>query len=202
MSQIDLYIFRHGETDWNKNYLFQGHSDIPLNETGKQQALKLAEKIESLKPEVIITSDLIRAVETARIANRSLQVPVFEFDLLRECHLGDTEGQHRDHVIKTHGQDSMDKWHSVKEEHLDFSYPNGESKRTHLERLRLCIENFCRANSHFKRVAVSTHGGSLRRLVHFCEGSPIEPVPMPNCALYYLSLDIKVGRWIFHGPAK
>ena len=64
-----IYLVRHGQTDWNIEKKTQGHTDIPLNGTGKRQAEELAEKIADLKIDRIISSDLLRARETAEIMN-------------------------------------------------------------------------------------------------------------------------------------
>ncbi|MDR0741532.1 MAG: histidine phosphatase family protein [Rickettsiales bacterium] len=62
----DLYIFRHGETDYNKIKIFQGQScDIPLNETDKRQALDLTENMKDIHTDVVVSSPLKRAFETA-----------------------------------------------------------------------------------------------------------------------------------------
>lgn len=76
MSKTEIYIFRHGETDWNKERRFQGHTDIPLNQNGRQQASELALKIRKINPELILTSDLLRAKQTAEIVNDLLKVSI------------------------------------------------------------------------------------------------------------------------------
>ncbi|WP_176400045.1 histidine phosphatase family protein [Ureibacillus sinduriensis] len=79
-------IFRHGETVWNKAGILQGWLDSPLTETGIQQA-----KIQSFIPDVVYSSDLGRAYETAR-----LMFPGYKIHAdsnLREIHLGDWQGK-------------------------------------------------------------------------------------------------------------
>lgn len=62
-----LYIFRHGETDYNKQRIIQGILDIPLNETGLQQAYALAELLSNSGIQLIYSSKLQRAHRTAEI---------------------------------------------------------------------------------------------------------------------------------------
>ncbi|MFN8369870.1 MAG: histidine phosphatase family protein [Bacteriovoracaceae bacterium] len=202
MKKIDIFIFRHGETEWNRLHRFQGHTDIPLNENGKSQALVLTKQLAELRPEVILTSDLIRAVETAQIANLNLNVPTFVSKNLRECHLGEPEGLFRDEVLKKYGQDSWEIWSSNDPASFEFSFPGGEKKIDHLNRMKNHISEFCFDNPHYSKIAISTHGGSLRRLVHNCKDSPAQPIKIPNCALYKIQFDMKSLEWYFVGLVK
>lgn len=71
-----IYFVRHGETDWNKEGLWQGHTDIPLNAAGRSQALQLKKVFSSIEFEAALASDLSRACETAEliIEGRNLKV--------------------------------------------------------------------------------------------------------------------------------
>lgn len=193
----EVFVFRHGETDWNRDLRLQGHTDIPLNETGRAQAALLAEKILRIKPEVIVTSDLSRARETAEIANRELKVPIVESVHLRETRLGDCEGWYRDKVIDFYGTEKWERWQSIHPDHLDFGFPNGETKRQHLDRVTEFIKSFFAQNPHYTRIALSTHGGSVRRLVHACLSAPGRPIALPNCVLYRVTMD--QSGWHFGG---
>ena len=64
-SLIRVVLWRHGQTDWNVENRFQGHSDIPLNKVGEYQVAQAASVLAGLKPNRIISSDLIRARSTA-----------------------------------------------------------------------------------------------------------------------------------------
>lgn len=63
----NYYLFRHGETDWNKEKRFMGQTDIPLNNVGKEQAINLAERLKELSLIELHSSDLQRTKETAQI---------------------------------------------------------------------------------------------------------------------------------------
>ena len=67
-----IYLLRHGQTDWNLERKIQGHLDMALNETGRKEALICLDKIVSLNIDNIISSDLVRAKETAQIINEKL----------------------------------------------------------------------------------------------------------------------------------
>lgn len=199
MKETDLFIFRHGETDWNKERKLQGHTDIPLNAQGILQAQGLHELIRPFSLQGIVSSDLSRARATAELANRSAKAPLFLSPELRECHLGDVEGMPFDRLMELHGPDSWQRWLSIHPDDFNYAFPNGEAKDRHLDRLVRYLENFCLTNAHYQRLGVSTHGGCLRRLIHFCEGAPHEPVPLPNCALYRVKFLHEGSRWIYVG---
>ena len=62
-----IYLFRHGETDWNKEKRFMGQTQIALNDKGKEQALKLAQRVKKLSLVKLYSSDLLRTKQTAEI---------------------------------------------------------------------------------------------------------------------------------------
>ncbi|MBL7545255.1 MAG: histidine phosphatase family protein [Bdellovibrionaceae bacterium] len=196
---VQLLVFRHGETDWNLNKKFQGHTNIPLNQKGRDQALSLKEKLTSMMIDACLCSDLDRAVETARIALSSHTIPFLFSSALRETHLGDVEGQSQIQIIEKYGEELLTKWRSVKIEDLTMGFPNGETKQQHLGRVKSYVEKTLIENPHFKRVAVSTHGGSLVRLVHAAEKAPEQAIAIPNCCLYELSFDRKNQAWSYTG---
>lgn len=94
---MNLYLIRHGETDWNREGRRQGHTDIPLNDTGRAQSRHAAALLGKLCPEVshIFTSPLCRASETARIIAQELGWDPGKIrlePLLIERHFGESEG--------------------------------------------------------------------------------------------------------------
>lgn len=92
MLQRSFYFVRHGETDWNKAGRIQGHTDIPLNETGRTQAEQVVAVLARMPIDRIVASGLSRAYETASIINAALQKPLTVDDGLKERHFGDFEG--------------------------------------------------------------------------------------------------------------
>lgn len=195
MHYIEFYIFRHGETDWNKERRFQGHTDIPLNEAGKQQANVLTDKLFSFKPEIILSSDLIRAVQTAEIANKKLNAPLHTSKELRECLLGEPEGMYLDDITLKYGPTETEKWHSVLPEYEHFGFPNGETKFKHKMRLINFLETYVKENNKYKKIGVSTHGGSIRRIVHHCNNAPEQAIQVQNCALFLIQYTPKDNTW-------
>lgn len=87
-----LVVIRHGQTAWNAEHRFQGHTDTPLDETGRRQAKELATEVAPLQPGLILCSDLQRARWTASpLASATGAVVVFDA-ALREINLGAWEG--------------------------------------------------------------------------------------------------------------
>ncbi|TQR15650.1 histidine phosphatase family protein [Psychrobacillus soli] len=87
-----ICIVRHGETDWNVAGKLQGRTDIPINNTGKLQAADCGEYLKNMQWDVIITSPLNRAKQTAMIINKKINVPIIEMDTFIERGYGDAEG--------------------------------------------------------------------------------------------------------------
>ena len=97
-----VLVWRHGRTRWNVEHRFQGQADPPLDEVGRHQAAASARLLASYSPIAIISSDLRRAVQTARPLAELLELPVALDRRLRERSLGQWEGLTRDEVIRRH----------------------------------------------------------------------------------------------------
>jgi broad specificity phosphatase PhoE len=88
-----IVLWRHGQTDWNIQNRFQGHSDIPLNAVGVYQASHAARLLEGMKPTSIIASDLGRARATAQALADLVNLPIEIDEDLRETNGGKWEGK-------------------------------------------------------------------------------------------------------------
>ncbi|MBO6154499.1 MAG: histidine phosphatase family protein [Lachnospiraceae bacterium] len=91
---MQLYIVRHGQTDWNKVRKLQGLTDIQLNENGRQVAIDLGDKLEQegVTFDEIFSSPLIRAYETACLIRGRQNVPITRDERIREISFGVSEG--------------------------------------------------------------------------------------------------------------
>jgi broad specificity phosphatase PhoE len=91
--ETNFGLFRHGQTDWNINFLLQGITDIPMNPTGMEQVKTAARAINKDDWDLILTSPLTRAKQTAEIIVETLGFDaVIEEDLLIERSFGEAEG--------------------------------------------------------------------------------------------------------------
>ncbi|MCI9540384.1 MAG: histidine phosphatase family protein [Lachnospiraceae bacterium] len=90
---MNLYLIRHGQTDWNIEKKMQGTEDIPLNNTGKEQAAFCAKALSSISFEAIYTSPLSRAIETAEIISSYVCHPPVRIEPnLKERDFGEISG--------------------------------------------------------------------------------------------------------------
>lgn len=96
-----LIVWRHGNTDWNAGNRVQGQTDVPLNDLGRQQAVDAAELLVRLRPDVLVSSDLRRAADTAAALAALTGLSVAYDERLRERHFGVWEGRTMTEVAET-----------------------------------------------------------------------------------------------------
>jgi len=178
MAERFVYLARHGETDWNVEQRWQGHTDIALNSTGHAQARDLAAAMASVPLAGIVASDLARARETARIVAERFGLTVAYTDIdLRERAFGVFEGLTRDQCITRH----PDAWRAWVEEQRA---PHG-GEVSHAVAIRM-VRAIARAASHFAGdgpILLVTHGSALRAAVHTF--GPLPP-PVANGGVWRL----------------
>ncbi|MEL7285817.1 MAG: histidine phosphatase family protein [Pseudomonadota bacterium] len=90
---FSFFFARHGQTDWNAQNRFVGRADVPLNPTGTEQAKQLAKSVSELDIDLIYTSPLLRAKETAKCVSDRMQIPVRVHHGLAEVDVGYLEGK-------------------------------------------------------------------------------------------------------------
>ena len=179
-----IYIFRHGQTDWNAEGRIQGHIDIPLNETGREQARKLIPVLKKLKVEAFLSSDLSRASETAQIIADELGgLPVHQDKDLREIHLGKIEGLSRSEIETLLGVDFSERLRSNPLSDSDVALLGSESAEQVTGRAIRAIRNFFE-NTSFKTIGIATHGGVIRRVIQHTLLGRDYPAPIPNGIVY------------------
>lgn len=93
-----FYLVRHGQTDWNREDRLQGHTDIPLNEMGRMQAIQLSEQLKDIPFHAVFSSDLKRAFETASLIVGSRSFSIKTDPRIRERNFGSWEGLTVDYI--------------------------------------------------------------------------------------------------------
>jgi len=180
-----LFLFRHGETDWNRAGRLQGHTDTPLNATGLAQAQALAERLRPHRLDAVMSSDLARAWTTARIVAEGLGVPLISEPGLREANIGEAEGLYWPEVKSRFGETLTERWFT----HDDAAFPGGETGLETRSRGLAALRRFVAAQP-YRRIGVSTHGAMVRQLMKHAlpPGSP--PAKTRNTVLYILRYQV------------
>ena len=161
-----LVLVRHGETDWNVERRVQGHSDTPLNEHGREQARKLSATLGLEAFDLVISSDLDRAKETARLSLPA-GTAITEASDLRELNFGDWEGL-TGPEIEANAPGSLGKtWRGWGEA------PSGESLAAFAERIDRVVQRL-RAELGEGTALVVAHGGTLRVVICLAMGLPVD----------------------------
>jgi probable phosphoglycerate mutase len=93
-----VILWRHGQTEWNSSRRFQGHIDADLDDTGRAQAARAASQLATLRPQLIVASDLSRAADTAQALADLVGLEVRRTPALRETHGGTWEGRYADEL--------------------------------------------------------------------------------------------------------
>ena len=158
-SPIRVVLWRHGQTDWNVENRFQGHSDIPLNKVGHYQASEAAQVLAALRPDRIISSDLIRAQETAAALAALTDITVEINPNLRETDGGLWEGKLASENRATHGE-LFANWYEGGDEPAGVT---GERRSDVAKRAVAVIE---KETTNFSGTIVFvTHGGTVRSVL-------------------------------------
>ena len=154
-----VFLIRHGETDWNREFRYQGSSDVPLNETGIEQARRVGVRMSDIAPCNVITSPLSRASRTAEIITEYSpgSVEIEKSELLREISFGIWEGLTIPEIKKIDGE-TFEKWKTA-----PFSYTpeNGEAFSEVMERSLIIKEKIC-SRPAGENTFIVAHGGVLR----------------------------------------
>lgn len=194
MTVEHLILLRHGETDWNAALRLQGHRDIPLNETGIQQAEEAAPSVAALAPDVIVSSDLQRARQTAAPTATLTGLPVSTDPRLRETSLGDWEGLTREEVME--GWPGW--WEEWRSSSADFAPPAGESRAQVAQRALGVVTDLDR--EPHRRALLVAHGGLIVGLTGVLLGLPSEHwsvlTGVSNC--HWVMLHRFADRWRLH----
>lgn len=151
-----VIFWRHGQTDYNVERRFQGQTDIPLNAVGRTQAAQAAGYLSRLQPELITSSDLSRAADTADELAALLDIDVARDQRLRETAFGYWEGHTRDEIAASWPRE-LEQWLSG----ADMNPPGGESRSESGRRVASAIAEIV-AGSEAQTIAIVAHGAVLR----------------------------------------
>ena len=151
-----IVAIRHGETTWNVDTRIQGHLDIPLNATGRQQAARMAHALRDEPIAAVYASDLTRAWETAEYLGRAHGLEVTAEEGLRERGFGDFEGKTFAEIEALLPDQSL-RWRKREPE---FAPPGGESLLALHRRVVEAAERLA-ARHRGELIALVGHGGVM-----------------------------------------
>lgn len=184
----DFYIFRHGETDYNREKRWQGCGiDTELNENGLKQAEALIPKLKNKGLEVIYSSALKRALKTAEIVSDALALELKVIKDLREGSFGIGEGMRKPEVAEKFPE-IFNAWYDDEKDNWDIAFPGGENKRQIQQRMFKVLENLLKTTENI--IGIVSHGSSIRYLFL---GFGCRLGLMANTALFHLVYED--GNW-------
>lgn len=187
---MNIYVIRHGETDWNKAGRIQGQSDIPLNSYGIELAQITSEALKEVPFEIVFCSPLIRARQTARILVGDRRVPIIEDDRLKEISFGVREGAY----LREIRENEKDPIHNFFMAPGRYCPPQGAESFEELARRSGAFmrEVLAPLEGKYSTVLIVAHGALNHSIVNSVANIPVEDywrINMKNCAVSKLSLE-------------
>lgn len=154
-----ICFIRHGQTDWNVEGRMQGQQQVPLNDTGKQQASDCSLKLRNYEWNQLISSPLLRAVETAQIFSEQLGLPVQIVQEFAEKSYGEAEG-----LVK----------HEIESRFKSGLIPNEERPQALQQRVLHGISEIC-SRCPDQQLIVVTHGDIISLITAYYFNQEIIP---------------------------
>lgn len=192
---LQVYLVRHGETQWNAERRIQGQSDSPLTEKGVQQAWQVAERARTLGITHVISSDLGRTQQTARIIADACGCDVILEPRIRELDMGVLEKRHIDTLTETE-----EGWRrTLVNGTEDGRIPEGESMQELSVRMHAALAECLKLPAGSRPLLVS-HGIALGCLVSTILGLPAHAerrLRLRNCSIS--RIDYQESQWLASG---
>lgn len=162
-----LHFIRHGETDWNVNRRVQGTTDVALSSRGREQAEELASRLADRPIGAIYSSDLRRALETARPLAERLGLELIVDPILRERNFGVFEGLY-DSEVEALLDDPHAFWRDA-----DTRPDEGETRREVWSRVIRFLDRLLE-NPPAEEIAIVSHGGPIRLAAAYLAKEDVE----------------------------
>ncbi|AFJ48415.1 2,3-diphosphoglycerate-dependent phosphoglycerate mutase GpmB [Shimwellia blattae] len=192
---LQVYLVRHGETQWNAQRRIQGQSDSPLTEVGERQAWQVAERVRNYGITHVITSDLGRTRRTAEIIARACGCEVIADARLRELNMGVLEQRNLDTLTQEEEQ-----WRrQLVNGNPEGRIPQGESMLEVSLRMHAALDA-CRALPAGSKPLLVSHGMALGCLVSTILGLPAwaeRRLRLRNCSIS--RVDFQQSAWLANG---
>ncbi len=164
VTETGFLLIRHAESSWNAVGRWQGHGDPPLSENGRRQARVLAAELSAERIDRLVTSDLARARQTARVLGDALELTLHLEPRLRELDIGDWTGLTRVEIA-SRSPDVLNRFEAGDAD----ARAGGAETRTELRRRALAAVREIAVSEPGRRIAIVTHLGVVRVLLPGCE---------------------------------
>ncbi len=189
MTTTRFCLVRHGETDWNAERRLQGHTDIELNARGLAQATQMAKALKKIdfQFDVLYTSDLLRAKQTAKAIEHLYSVSAVSHSPLRERHLGVLQGL----TISEAPALEPELWQAHLSRDIHQELQGGESILQFSNRIRSSLEQIQDKHAG-KTILIVSHGGALDMMYRMASNQALDSekvVAVPNASLNWISHD-------------
>jgi probable phosphoglycerate mutase len=191
----EFLLFRHGQTDWNKEGRLQGSQNSVLNEVGKEQAKKLADSLVFEGLEVIVSSDRLRAKETGDVVAKKLNIPIYFTKNLSEACLGYLEGKFLSELDQHIDPTLWENWLSTDSIYDDLKFDGGESKKEVKERAFNYLESFISEFPSLNKIGVSSHGFLIKLLILDIYKEKLPFFELKNGSLVHLLFNSETKEW-------
>ena len=181
------YIFRHGETEFNKEGILQGKEiDSSLNENGLKQAEKISKFLLNKNIKTIFSSPLKRAKQTAEIVANDLKVNIILNNSLSEIAYGEASGKKKQDLEKLFGEGINEKWSSDDPTLDNIKFLNGESKIEVRERVFNFINDLIKSTND-DVLCLSSHGFVIKQLIILAKENNHKG--LKNCELVHFKIE-------------
>jgi len=188
-----MIFVRHGQTVWNAESRYQGHSDTDLSEVGRLQALRVADRLKCEPISAVYSSDLRRASDTAAMIAERHGLDVQTDVRLRECEFGEWEGLTVTQIKERYAEI----YRIYQVDSVTQRAPKGERLESLVARVGEAIDEIAERHPD-DTVVVAGHGGTVHAAVCYMLGASLytfRKIRIDNCSITTLSLDPD-GRWL------
>ena len=174
----ELVVVRHGQTESNRTGTLQGQLNTALDQLGKLQARAVARRLKKRRFDLVYSSDLERAVETANtILKYYMDLQLNTTPALREWNLGDLQGR----LLKDLAVENPELMQSFRTEMPELQIPGGESLTAFQNRISTFIDTLAQEHCG-KRLLLVSHGGAIQRMLRHTTGKINAPNVRPFCS--------------------
>jgi len=190
--ELKIYLFRHGQTNFNKTKRFTGWKDSKLTKKGINQAKTIAKKLKSKRIDVAFQTSLSRSKDTLKevLKNHPECKVIITDDKMIERSYGNFQGKFHKTIIEKYGKKQFDIWHRS----YNIAPPKGESIKQVEKRVNKFIKDLIKLMKKNKtNVAISAHGNSMRPFrKHFEKLSNEKMMKLENPYDKYFEYKIKI----------